>query len=181
MTRFSSGERARLLDIARTSIADGLAGRPVSAPEPLFPTLSEQRGAFVTLKLDGNLRGCIGRITSEWPLWETIARMSRAAAFEDPRFPPLASGELDLVTVEISVLTVPARVHDVAAVEIGRDGLIVEQGGSRGLLLPQVAAEWGWDRETFLDQTCVKAGLSAGAWRDPGTSVLSFSAEVFGE
>jgi AmmeMemoRadiSam system protein A len=181
MTAFSALERTGLLGIARTAIADALAGRPLRPPASLVPALSEPRGAFVTLKLNDHLRGCIGRITSEWPLWETVARMACAAAFEDPRFPPLDPEEFDLVTLEISVLTVPARVEDFSAVEVGLDGLIVEQGVSRGLLLPQVATEWGWDRETFLDQTCVKAGLSAGAWRDPDTSVFSFSAEVFGE
>jgi len=181
MTGFSPNEQAGLLDIARTSIAEGLQGRAVDPPQSAFPALDEGRGAFVTLKLDGNLRGCIGRVTSEWPLWETVARMARAAAFEDPRFPPLDPEELPRVTLEISVLTVPARVDDVSAIEVGRDGLIVERGMSRGLLLPQVATEWGWDRETFLDQTCVKAGLSVGAWRDPETIVFSFSAEVFGE
>jgi AmmeMemoRadiSam system protein A len=181
MSAFSPVEHKALLAIARSSIAEGLAERPLQPPENSFSGFSEARGAFVTLKLAGDLRGCIGLITSEWPLWETVARMARAAAFEDPRFDPLDPEEFERVTLEISVLTVPAPVDDMSTIEVGRDGLIVEQGASRGLLLPQVATEWGWDRETLLDQTCLKAGLGAGAWRDPLTRVFSFSAEVFGE
>jgi AmmeMemoRadiSam system protein A len=181
MSSFSGVERKALLDIARASITDGLADRPPRPPDACPPGFEEARGAFVTIKLDGKLRGCIGLITSDWPLWDTVARMARAAAFDDPRFAPLTREELEQIELEISVLTVPAPVEDVSTIEVGRDGLIIERGASRGLLLPQVAAEWGWDRETFLDQTCIKAGLDAGAWRDSATTVLSFSAEVFGE
>lgn len=181
MSALGGDARVALLRMARASIREAFDGREAPTPEPMLPGLEETRGAFVTIKLDGNLRGCIGHIVSDRPLWETVSLMARAAAFEDPRFPPLERNDLDDVTLEVSVLTVPARVENPDDIRVGRDGLIVERGATRGLLLPQVATEWGWDRETFLDQTCIKAGLSAGAWRDPGTRVLAFSAEVFGE
>lgn len=181
MSAIDADARDALLRMARASIREAFEGREPPTPEPMLPGFAETRGAFVTIKLDGNLRGCIGHIVSDRPLWETVTRMARAAAFEDPRFPPLSREELDAVTLEISVLTIPERVQDTGDVEVGRDGLIVERGAARGLLLPQVATEWGWDRETFLDQTCIKAGLSAGAWREKDTRVLAFQAEVFAE
>ena len=147
---------------------------PSIAPEP--------RGAFVTLKRPGGaLRGCIGIILPSAPLDETVARMAVSAAVEDPRFPPVSLSELRSLSIEISALTVPQPVPTVEAIEVGRHGLIVSRGGRKGLLLPQVPLEWGWDRQTFLEQTCLKAGLPRGAWREPGTRIEWFEAEVWGE
>jgi hypothetical protein len=145
------------------------------------PVAPEPRGAFVTLStLSGDLRGCIGTILPVGPLDETVARMAVAAAAEDPRFSPVTLRELPGLRIEISALTVPEPA-DPDLVEVGRHGLIVTRGSHKGLLLPQVASEWGWDRVQFLNQTCRKAGLPAGAWREPGTLVEWFEAEVWGE
>jgi len=137
----------------------------------------------VTLRVGPELRGCLGHITADQSLGDLIPMLAVAAAFEDPRFPRLAEGELDHVTIEISVLSTPTAVDpaEPGAVVIGRDGLIVERGSARGLLLPQVAPEQHWAPAQFLDATCEKAGLPAGAWREPGTRVLTFQADVFDE
>jgi AmmeMemoRadiSam system protein A len=141
--------------------------------------LAAPGAAFVTLTKNGRLRGCIGYTEAVAPLFKVVQECSVAAATEDPRFPPVSSNELPSLRVEISVLTplVPIRPEEV---EVGRHGLMVAQGRMRGLLLPQVPVEWGWDRETFLDQTCVKAGLPPSAWRH-GATLRAFTAEVFGE
>lgn len=173
-------ERQALKDLARTSIRSALdneAARPL--PDAPTPRLREPLGAFVTLHKGGDLRGCIGRIVGDGPLWETIWRMARAAAFEDPRFPPLGPGEFAEVELEISILSPVTRCPDPALVEVGRHGLVMRRGASQGLLLPQVPVEWRWDRETFLAQTCRKAGLPPDAWRQPGTEIWWFEAVVF--
>jgi len=172
---------ATLLSLARESIRASFAGSPIPQRPPGPDTLDPPRGAFVTLKHGDVLRGCIGRIESNDPLWQTVATMAREAAFRDPRFAPLPSEELPRVSLEISVLTRPAPVERIEDIVPGRDGLIVCQGARRGLLLPQVAVEWGWDRETFLAHTCTKAGLAPNAWQDQATSILAFSADVFSE
>ena len=172
--------RQLLLKLARETIASQLSGTALPAPPLDDPLLLDPRGAFVTLKIEGALRGCIGHIIGSLPLWLCVRENSIAAAFRDPRFPVLTIDEFEVITIEISVLT-PVRVVCPDEVVVGRDGVIVERGAARGLLLPQVAAENRWDRETFLDQTCRKAGLEAGCWRHPNTAVSTFSAEVFGE
>lgn len=172
----------KLLALARESIAGRLDDRDIPPrPQGAGPDVDVVAGAFVTLHSGGRLRGCIGRIESSWPVWETVARMARAAAFEDPRFPPLERRDLGKVHLEISVLTPLALVEDVETIEVGRHGLVIEKGFDRGLLLPQVAVEQGWDRDTFLSQTCVKAMLPPDAWREQDTKIFAFAAEVFGE
>ncbi|BFR49384.1 AmmeMemoRadiSam system protein A [Nitratidesulfovibrio sp. HK-II] len=155
----------------------------VPAPPP--GVLHRSLGAFVTFKKDGHLRGCIGSMVGDGPLYRTVARMARAAAFEDPRFPPVTAAEVPALELDISVLGPITRCADPAAVRIGRHGLLVRQGFRSGVLLPQVPVEWGWDRETFLAQTCRKAGLPPdawrGAWRDGHTELYWFEAEVFGD
>ncbi len=179
---------------ARDTLATGLgtsvrrSGAPLADP-PGADVFREPRGVFVTLKRypSGELRGCIGYPLPYLPLAEAIARCAVAAATEDPRFVPIPRADLDRVTVEVSVLTVPVPlaaadpVAMVAEVTIGRDGLIVEGRGRSGLLLPQVGPEQGWTSEELLDGTCEKAGLPAGAWRDPKVRVRRFEAEVFAE
>lgn len=177
----SREDAAEILSLARRSIVDALAGRAIAPHDAADGLLATHRGAFVTLKSDGNLRGCIGLVESSMPLAGTVARMARAAAFEDPRFPPVEDGELPRIEIEVSVLTEPAVVDDVSDIVLGRDGLIVERGGARGLLLPQVPGDWGWDRDEFLSQTCRKAGLAADAWQSDSTRVLRFSADIISE
>ncbi|MBN1294033.1 MAG: AmmeMemoRadiSam system protein B [Candidatus Latescibacteria bacterium] len=141
--------------------------------------LGEDWGAFVTLTKQGNLRGCIGHIVGTQPLILTVAQMARAAALEDSRFPKVTPGELPDIDFEISVLTPIKEIRDINEIQVGRDGIIITRGYNRGLLLPQVATDYGWDRETFLAHTCRKAGLPANAWKQEGTTIEMFSAEVF--
>lgn len=173
-------QRRVLLRVARESVAARLGGRPPSLPVAVG-ALAGKRGAFVTLhRGDGELRGCVGLMRSDDSLLGTVARMAVAAAVEDGRFDPVTAAELRELRVEVSVLGTlePIRPEDV---EVGRHGLLVSQGGRRGVLLPQVPVEHGWDRETFLAHACHKAGLPEDAWSKPGVELLGFTAEVFGE
>lgn len=177
----SEQEKEYLLKLARQSIVNAVLGKEAPIPEMSTPVLSENRGAFVTIKKRGELRGCIGYIMAVKPLAETICEMAQAAALRDPRFAPVTEGELDKLELEISVLTPIQEVKDVNSIEVGKDGLIIKRGHFQGLLLPQVPTEYGWDRETFLAQTCRKAGLPPDAWKLEDTEISSFRAEVFGE
>jgi len=173
-------ERKLLLKAAREAIEAGLTGgRPARGDGP--GALAARRGAFVTLTHNGRLRGCIGFVFAERPLLETVREAARAAAFHDPRFPPLRAAELPEIRLELSVLSEPQPVHDLEQIQVGQHGLIVRRGARSGLLLPQVATEYGWDRDTFLSHTCTKAGLPEDSWREPGTEIEIFGAEVFGE
>ena len=172
-------ERQALLQLARRAIAATLEGRSVITP-PAIGGLARRTGAFVTLRHNNRLRGCVGSVEDDIPLVEVVARRATDAATRDPRFSPLPIEDLPHVVLEISVLGPVEPVADPAEVEVGRHGLIVEQGTHRGLLLPQVPTEWGWDRETFVSQTCVKAGLAPDAWRS-GARLFTFEADVFGE
>ncbi len=173
-------DRRFLLDLARSAISNRLADLPPPVSSPPSDLLLEQRGAFVTLKIDHVLRGCIGHVVGVSPLWKSVRDNAVAAAFEDPRFPPLTGDELSRTVIEISALT-PLCPVSAEQVVVGRDGVLIECGAARGLLLPQVATEYGWDRETFLDHTCRKAGLEAGCWRRSDAILKVFSAQVFGE
>jgi len=174
-------EQKALLELARGTIA-GLVGAGGREPNPAgLPGPEVERGAFVTLHKHGQLRGCIGNFVSQGPLTKTIQEMAVAAASQDPRFPPLSRDELDEVDLEISVLSPLRRIEDVSEIQVGKHGIYIISPRGRGVLLPQVATEYGWDRDTFLDQTCVKAGLAPGCWRDPSTEILIFSAQIFGE
>jgi AmmeMemoRadiSam system protein A len=173
-------ERQALLAAARESIAAHLQRRRPQLPSARG-ALAECRGAFVTLHgPDGDLRGCIGMMQSERPLVETVAQMAVASATEDGRFDPVREAELSGLVIEISVLgpLQPIRPEDV---EIGTHGLLISYSGRRGVLLPQVPVEHGWDRETFLDHTCLKAGLPADTWRKAGVELRGFTATVFRE
>ncbi|MBD3285114.1 AmmeMemoRadiSam system protein A [candidate division WOR-3 bacterium] len=174
-------ERAELLRVARKAIAEKLGGVTWKPDEPLTERLAEVQGAFVTLHLRGMLRGCIGYIMGVKPLYLTIAEMARAAAFTDPRFPPLKEREFGKIDIEITVLSPLKKIYDPDKVVVGTHGLLVKRGPYQGVLLPQVPVEQGWDRETFLDHTCMKAGMRSGCWRDDDTEILVFTGEVFGE
>jgi AmmeMemoRadiSam system protein A len=172
-------QRMGLLGIARRALDGYLGAGKIPPEEGALGKLAAPGAAFVTLTKNGRLRGCIGYTEAVAPLFKVVQECAVAAATEDPRFPAVSLNELPSLRVEISVLTplVPIRPEDV---EVGRHGLMITQGRMRGLLLPQVPVEWGWDRETFLDQTCVKAGLPPSAWRH-GATLQAFTAEVFGE
>lgn len=175
--------RKTLLALARESIAGILDGR---APDlSVFENdaiLSTPAGAFVTLHtLEGELRGCIGSIRATEALYKAVASSAISAAFRDPRFLPVQGQELPQLEIEISVMGPIERVTAVETIEVGRDGLIISRGRNAGLLLPQVATEYRWDRETFLEHTCQKAGLPPSAWRAEDTRIEKFSAEIFGE
>ncbi|WP_432738368.1 AmmeMemoRadiSam system protein A [Maridesulfovibrio sp. FT414] len=173
-------EKSYLKDLVRLSIISRLRGdKDAAVPEPPTRHLAEEFGAFVTLNKHGHLRGCIGNIQGSGPLYKTIWRMARAAAFEDPRFPPVSLPEFDELEIEISILSPITVCTDVEKIEIGRHGLIMQRGMQSGLLLPQVAVDWKWDRKQFLAQTCNKAGMEPTAWQDPATNILWFEAEVF--
>jgi AmmeMemoRadiSam system protein A len=177
----TSEEQGALLRTAREALEAHLERRRPSLPPPCG-ALDRRVGAFVTLRRreDDELRGCVGMMSSERPLVETVARMAVAAGTEDGRFAPVSAEECSGLRIEISAL---GPLHDVRPedVEVGRDGLLISRGRRRGVLLPQVPLEHGWDRETFLDHTCIKAGLSPDTWRKPGVELLGFTAEVVGE
>ena len=159
-----------------------LAGRAPQLNESDYDAaLRRPAGAFVTLTKGGKLRGCIGSIHAVEPLYRAVATSAISAAFRDPRFYPLQKDEIPQIELEISVMGPIERVTNIEDIEVGRDGLIVSRGRNAGLLLPQVATDYGWDRQTFLDQTCIKAGLEPGAWRSEQTHIEKFAAEVFGE
>ncbi|MGB7912742.1 MAG: AmmeMemoRadiSam system protein A [Desulfobaccales bacterium] len=177
----SDADKKLLLQIARGSIEAHLLDKPAPALEAAPPSLCQPRGAFVSLHRRGQLRGCIGYLEAVQPLGETVREMAAAAAFHDPRFRPLGREELADLEVEISVLSPMQPVSDIDQIEVGTHGLYMVQGSCRGLLLPQVATEYHWDRLTFLKQTCSKAGLPPDAWRDPATKICLFTAEIISE
>ncbi len=176
---YSAEERAFLLSVARQAIAAALEQREY-LPEPLNDHLAEPRGVFTTLHIGGQLRGCVGQVIANASLTQAVAETAVSAAFSDPRFAPLTIDELPQVNIEISVLS-PLRPIRARDVECGRHGLLVSLGGYRGLLLPQVATEYNWEAETFLEQTCRKAGLPPNAWQHPQAQIFGFTAELFGE
>ncbi len=177
----SPEERNWLLDLARSTIAARLRNRELADDPPAPGPLTEIRGAFVTLTIGGALRGCIGHVIGAEPLWLSVRSNAVSAAFRDPRFPPLSDSELPAAEIEISALTPLRPVSGPDEIVIGRDGLFIERGSHRGLLLPQVAERYGWSPEEFLDQTCRKAGMPSGCWRMDDAKIEAFSAEVFGE
>ncbi len=172
-------DKQYLLDLAAEAISAGLEKKPFAPPAPESKILKEKRGAFVTIKSGGELRGCIGLIRAYKPLYEVVAEMAQAAAFEDPRFIPLTAREAKNLEIEISVLSPLMRVENIDEIEVGRDGLMIKLDLHSGLLLPQVAGEHGWDRITFLEQTCLKAGLPKNIYKDKAAEIYRFTADVF--
>lgn len=180
MSALSATDRAALLGIARGAILAHLGvARAPALPET--GPLAEPRGAFVTIHVRGELRGCIGTFRPQGSLAETVARMAVAAAKDDPRFPPLDAHEISGLELAVSALGPPRPIADPRTVEIGRQGLLVSRGFHRGTLLPKVAVEHGWGAEDFLKHTCLKAGLPARAWEEPDVMVEVFDADEFGE
>ena len=177
---FSEREKDYLRGLVPWSISQGLNAKSAKwPPEPPTEQVQKHLGAFVTLTLEGRLRGCIGNIVGNGPLYLTIVAMARAAAFQDLRFSPLQMEEFARLEWEISVLGPLEPCPDPDKVEIGRHGLMIQKGSFSGLLLPQVPVEWHWDRTTFLKQVCRKAGLPDQAWTDPASRLYWFEAEIF--
>jgi len=177
----SHEEKKFLLNLARYVITRA-ANEENELDTPLFsPTLNEKFGVFVTLHINHQLRGCIGYVEGIVPLQKAVQDMATSAAFSDPRFEPVDKSEVPDLDIEISVLSPLRTIQDIAEIEVGIHGLVVEKGFYKGLLLPQVATEYNWDNETFLSQTCLKAGLPADAWRDKSVEIKIFSAEIFSE
>ncbi len=184
----SEAEGEFLLKLARKAIETYiLGGKVLNIPESPTETLKENMGVFVTLHENGELRGCIGYPEPVKPLLNALIEVAIGAATGDPRFAPLNSHELEKIQVEVSVLTPPELiiVHKPAEylekIDIGHDGLIIERGVFRGLLLPQVPVEWGWDKEEFLANTCLKAGMSPDCWLEEGVKIYTFQSQIFNE
>ena len=180
MPPLTEEERRILLRLAREALEMGVRGGALNEEIPsLPPALLALQGAFVTLRKQDRLRGCIGHVRGDAPLYRTVRECAVGAAIADPRFSPITPQEVPSIHIEISVLSDPQVVAP-EQVEVGKHGLFISQGNRRGLLLPQVAVEWRWDREEFLEQTCLKAGLPEDAWRH-GATIEAFTAQVFGE
>lgn len=183
----NSKQGKQLMELARKAIISSFDNKTIQDYDiNVEKQLKEKSGAFVTLTLNGELRGCIGFIGPIMPLYKAVIEAARAAAFEDPRFHPLTKEELDELKIEISVLTKPEEIKEkgediIKEIEVGKDGLIVEYSGFSGLLLPQVASENKWDAEHFLEQTCVKAGVSPKSWKNKSCKIHKFQAQIFSE
>jgi AmmeMemoRadiSam system protein A len=175
---FSPEERALLLNLSHESILSALEQREISL-QPPTPHLTEARGVFTSLYRQENLRGCVGFVLPVQSVYRAVADTARAAAFEDTRFYPVTIEEARDLEIELSILSPPQPVQ-ADDIEVGRHGILISMAGHRGLLLPQVAVEHNWDRVTFLQQTCSKAGLPSDAWQK-GATIEAFTAEVFGE
>lgn len=188
MTRFSDSDGEKAIRAAR-KVIEGFLRHEKTSELDLPKSFNELGGVFVTLKTfpDHELRGCIGYPEPVIPLKDALIDSSVSAATRDPRFPPVSPSEMDVLTVEVSLLTPPELIKTLdpkellKIVKIGSDGLIAEKGWARGLLLPQVPIEWHWDVETFLKETCRKAGMSREDWKNPETKFYKFQAEVFSE
>lgn len=170
-----------LLALTRSTLESYFATGRVPEYQAVHPELLQRSGAFVSLHNGEDLRGCIGLLSNEGELYRTVQRCALSAALEDSRFRPVTPEEMPDLKIEISVLSLFQRITDVGLIEVGRHGLIISLGGFRGLLLPQVATKFNWDRETFLSQTCRKAGLPADAWCQPNVVIQIFEAQVFSE
>lgn len=170
-----------LLDIARETIEQYIRSHRIPKLSSDSPELNQQLGAFVTLTIQGQLRGCIGRFEPDMPVAEVVQEMALAAATQDPRFPPVTPAELNRIQIEISVLTPRRKINDIHEIEVGKHGLYITRDWCSGTLLPQVATEYNWTREEFLEHTCNKAGLPREAWKDNQTEISVYSAEIFHE
>jgi hypothetical protein len=178
----SEPEKSELLALARKSVEYMVQQKnPYEPPASSSQALNQERGAFTTLKKAGALRGCIGYTSAVKPLYITVRDTATLAALRDPRFQPVNVSELPQLDYEISVLSPLRRVTDIQQIKVGEHGLLMKNGDQEGLLLPQVPVEQNWDRQTFLEQTCRKAGMSAGCWKDENTDIFMFTAVVFGE
>ena len=174
-------EASALLTIAREAITYCVQKQSYQPTPREEKALNQRAGCFVTIKQDGQLRGCLGTFQSQRPLFQEVAQMAAASCSKDPRFHPMEADELAHFSIEISVLSPLEKIDDVEQLEVGIHGIYLEKNFSRGVLLPQVATDHGWDRETFLGQTCLKAGLRPNAWQDADAEIYIFSAQIISE
>ena len=179
MGQLREADQQELLRLARQALEESVRHHRLSKIEGPQGRLGDECGAFVTLHKAGRLRGCIGYLEAARPLYQTVSECALAAALRDPRFSPVTPDELDSLRLEISVLSLLTEIRP-EQVEVGRHGLLISSGSQRGLLLPQVAVEWKWERERFLAETCLKAGLPQDAWKQ-GATLQAFTAQVFSE
>lgn len=170
-----------LLNIARKTIENAVKGRKIPHFDIQDPILNTKCGAFVTLHINNRLRGCIGNIIGRASLWETVRDMATESALNDPRFPPVTPSELESINIEISVLSPLKKIQDTKEIEVGKHGIFIKKGFYQGLLLPQVATDYGWNRIQFLEQTCNKAGLNKDCWKERSCEIYIFSATIFSE
>jgi AmmeMemoRadiSam system protein A len=178
--KLTAENKKLLLKIARDAIVSSINNDSFPLTEPTSPQLHEKRGCFACIKIDGKLRGCIGNFISDKPLYRLVREMAVSAATQDPRFYPMKKEDIAHFNLEISVLTPLRKITSIEEIEVGVHGLYIEKNYSRGVLLPQVAIEYGWDRDTFLSQTSMKAGMKADDWKE-GADIYVFSADVFTE
>ncbi|MBL8027036.1 MAG: AmmeMemoRadiSam system protein A [Fibrobacteres bacterium] len=180
MNYYNNDEREAIFEIADESILSILNGDKSWKPAvPELPKLLEERAVFVTLKIDGDLRGCIGEMVASKPLYLAVAEMARSAAFKDPRFRPLSKIEYEEIDIEISVLTPMQKINSYLDIELGVDGVWIRKGARSGVFLPQVATETGWDLDTFLRNLCThKAGLPQDAYKDPTVEIYKYQVEI---
>lgn len=178
--KLTKEDKKILLVLARASIISRFQKQGIQFPKAT-PVLLTKCGAFVTLHKKGRLRGCIGYVIAAKPLFNTVQEVAKSSAFSDPRFPPVTENEVPDLDIEISVLTPLKKISSVDEIEVGTHGIMIKRGFSSGLLLPQVATEQEWDRDTFLTHTCYKAGLPGDCWKKPDTQIEVFSAIVFNE
>jgi uncharacterized protein len=174
-------DKAELLKLARMTLKTHLADGPPPPNQTSSKALLEQKGAFVSLHQGDELRGCIGMLVADRELFKIVQHCVLSAALEDNRFISVTRDEVDSLSIEISVLTPFRRIKDINEIEVGKHGLYIVRGEYRGLLLPQVATQYRWDRLKFLEHTCLKSGLPESAWRDPKTVIYTFEAEVFSD
>jgi AmmeMemoRadiSam system protein A len=180
MSSLADCEKKLLLEVGRRACTGAVERRDSPKDFPVTETLRQPGGAFVTLRRGSKLRGCIGQLPAREPLVEVVAQCARSAALQDPRFSPVRPEEMAEIDIEISVLS-PLEEITPEKIEAGKHGLVVSRGWQRGVLLPQVATQFGWTAERFLEETCVKAGLDRTVWKDPETRIQAFTAEVFSE
>ena len=174
-------DAAALLEIAREAIIKGVKQQLYSPSPREEKALNQKSGCFVTIKQNNMLRGCIGNFQARQPLFREVGEMAKASACQDPRFPPMAVVDLANFKLEITVLSPLQKIDDTELIQVGEHGIYIEKGLNRGVLLPQVATEQGWDRKTFLEQTCRKAGLPAEAWQSPDADIYLFSGQLITE
>ena len=182
----SSEEKQTLLRLSRFTLEKWVREKKYPSDKDLeeydiTPLMKKKSGVFASLHKLGELRGCIGYVTGTAAIYRSVIENTVNAASKDPRFPPVQEDELEITDIEISVMTPLEEVEDIEDIEVGKDGLVIEKGFHRGLLLPQVATEWGWDKYEFLEHTCRKAGLPPDSYNKKEIKILRFRAQVFGE
>lgn len=180
MLTITKEEKLKLLQLSRNVLENELNNKSHDL-ENNNKKFEKKRGVFVTLKNRGNLRGCIGYIKPIDTIWNSVIKMTKSAAFNDPRFTSIRTGELDNTNIEISILSKLIKISEIDDIKVGRDGILIQKGYSSGVLLPQVATNNKWDSKTFMENTCWKAGLSKDCYKDDGVDIFRFEADVFSE